>query len=128
VNPRRPLPAVALWVAGCLAQPFEPHDARPLDAVPQVYSIWWQQMEDCARVTAPLDQIEWYVVPGERLATPEGLRWGWWSPPHAIYIAEPYLEDEWLVEHEMLHDLLQTGAHPAAFETCGVRGNEVAAM
>lgn len=116
---------VPALLGGCLAHPFEP--AGALQFTPDsVYAVWWQRMEACAGLTAPLDRVEWYEVPGNEFATPEGLRWGWWSPPHTIYIATPYLEDEWLVEHEMLHDLLQTGEHPATFESCGVRGNEVA--
>jgi hypothetical protein len=78
-------------------------------------------METCAGISAPLDRIEWYEVPGDQFDTPGGPRWGWWEPPHAIYIAAMHLSDEPLVEHEMLHDLLQTGAHPVTFATCGVQ-------
>lgn len=116
--------ALALSVAACLAHPFEPAGAQPFTPA-AVYAVWWQRMEACAGITAPLDQVEWYDVAGEQFATPEGARWGWWSPPHEIYVAAVHLDDEWLVEHEMLHDLLQTGEHPAVFETCGVRGNAV---
>lgn len=119
------MPPLALLVTACLARPFEPASARPLTPA-AVYATWWQRMETCAGITALLDRIEWYEVPGDQFATPDGPRWGWWAPPHTIYIATTHLQDEWLVEHEMLHDLLQTGAHPAVFETCGVRGAEVA--
>lgn len=108
-------------VTGCLASPFEPAGARQVAAPPPVYAVWWQQMEACAGIRAPLIRIEWYEVPGEAFATPDGARWGWWEPPHAIYVAEAHRWDAWLVEHEMLHDLLQTGAHPTLFRTCGVQ-------
>lgn len=128
MSARRFVPVAALSVTACLAHPFEPTNARPLDHAPQVYSIWWQQVEDCAGVTAPLDRVEWYEVPGGQFATPDGPRWGWWSPPHAIYLAETHLLDQELVEHEMLHDLLQTGEHPAVFETCNVRESKAAGL
>lgn len=114
-----------LWGA-CLARPFEPADARPLGPPPPLYAVWWQRIETCAHVTAALDRVEWYEVPGDQFATPDGPRWGWWAPPHTIYLAATHLSDERLVEHEMLHDLLQTGAHPVVFETCGVRETESA--
>ena len=114
------LPAVSLLLGGCLARPFEPAGARPFATTPPMYTDWWGQMETCAQVTAPIDRVEWYAVPGNHFATPDGPRWGWWAPPHTIYITEAHLTDEPLVEHEMLHDLLQTGAHPALFQTCGV--------
>jgi hypothetical protein len=118
---RNPLPVVPLFLAACLASPFEPAGARFVAAPPPAYAIWWRQMEACARVVVPLDRIEWYQVPGDEFATPEGLRWGWWEPPHRIYIAATHWSEEWLVEHEMLHDLLQTGAHPVVFQACGVQ-------
>jgi hypothetical protein len=65
--------------------------------------------------------VEWYVIPGDVFATPEGPRWGWWEPPHTIYIAAAHWLDERLVEHEMLHDLLQTGGHPPIFQICGIQ-------
>ena len=118
------LRAAPLLLGACLAHPFEPAGARPTGAPPALYAVWWQRMEQCARLTAPLDRVEWYEVPGNQFATPDGPRWGWWEPPHTIYIAATHLTDERLVEHEMLHDLLQTGAHPAVFATCAVREAE----
>jgi hypothetical protein len=115
------LGAGPLLLAACLAHPFEPAGARPFSPPPPLYAVWWQRMETCAQITAPLDRVEWYEMPGDQFATPDGPRWGWWGPPHEIYIATTHLSDEQLVEHEMLHDLLQTGAHPAVFQTCGVR-------
>ena len=117
---RHLLSAVPLLLGACLARPFEPAGARPLDATPVLYADWWGQIEACAQVTAPMDRVEWYAVPGNQFATPDGPRWGWWTPPHTIYIADAHSTDERLVEHEMLHDLLQTGTHPAQFQTCGV--------
>jgi hypothetical protein len=118
----RGLASVALLLlSGCLSPVFEPAGAQRAVA-PPVYLAWWQRMEACAGITAPVDRVEWYAVPGAVFATPDGPRWGWWDPPHTIYIAQAWWWDEQLVEHEMLHDLLQTGAHPRAFQACGVQG------
>lgn len=119
-TPRDLLPAIAMLVGACLDHAFEPPNARPLASQPSSYAVWWQGMEACAHVSAPLSQVEWYEVPGGGFATPDGPRWGWWDPPHTIYLAAAHVNDERLVEHEMLHDLLQTGAHPAPFQACGV--------
>ena len=118
------LSAGLLLLGACLARPFEPADARPFVSPPPRYTVWWQRVETCAEITAPLDRVEWYEVPGDQFATPGGPRWGWWEPPHSIFIATTHLSDERLVEHEMLHELLQTGAHPVVFETCGVQESE----
>ena len=118
----RKLPCLApALLAACLAHPFEPGEARPFSPPPPLYAVWWQRMETCSQISAPLGQVEWYEVPGDQFETPDGPRWGWWGPPHSIYIAETHLSDERLVEHEMLHELLQTGAHPVVFATCGVQ-------
>ncbi len=50
----------------------------------------------------------------------EGHCDGWWQPPHTIYLAYRWRSDRQLVEHEMLHDLLQRGDHPPVFQACGV--------
>lgn len=34
------------------------------------------------------------------------------------FFPDGYADDEWTVKHEMLHDLLGTPEHPAAFTTC----------
>lgn len=77
-------------------------------------------METCAQIIAPMSRVDWYEVPGVEFATPQGPRWGWWQPPHTIYLAAAHALDEQLVEHEMLHDLLHIGTHPPIFQTCGV--------
>jgi len=66
--------------------------------------------------------VEWYEVPGVDYPCPayEGRCDGWWQPTHTIYLAYRWRNDRQLVEHEMLHDLLQRGDHPPVFQACGV--------
>lgn len=101
-------------------------------ARPAVFAEWWQDVERCSSTSGELDRVEWYVVPcqdGEAgfrcAATPDGLCAGEWLTPHTIQLAGPnrffadgYVDDEWTVKHEMLHDLLGTAEHPDAFRIC----------
>ena len=99
---------------------------------PAAFSQWWQEVEQCSGVSGDLARVDWYVVPcadGEAGftcdVTPDGLCAGEWRAPHVIQLAGPnrffpagYVQDEWTVKHEMLHDLLGTADHPQAFKTC----------
>ena len=102
---------------------------------PAVFAQWWQEVEQCSGATGAIDRISWYVVPctagdaGFKCdVTADGLCAGEWRSPHLITLAGPnrffadgYADDEWTVKHEMLHDLLGTAEHPAAFTTCHLR-------
>ena len=92
---------------------FKPH---------AIYRTWWSEIEGCAGVTGDFDRVEWYAVPGSSYSCPahEGRCDGWWRSPHTIYMAQDWLYDRQLAEHEMLHDLLQRGDHPPVFQACGV--------
>lgn len=79
----------------------------------------WALLEACSGVRGDFDRVRWYRSPDGALGR-QVL--GRWEPPHSIYLVS------WVVDngightrkHEMLHDLLQTGFHPPAFEHCGV--------
>ena len=107
-------------LAGCLDS-FAPAGAVEFTP-PTVYETWWSAIEACAGLWGTFDRVEWYDVPGADYPCPayEGLCDGWWQPPHSIYLAHRWRNDRQLVEHEMLHDLLQRGDHPPVFQACGV--------
>lgn len=107
-------------LAGCLYS-FAPGGAVPFTP-PAVYQTWWSAIEACAGLWGNFDRLEWYEVAGTDYPCPsyEGRCDGWWQPPHAIYLAHRWRDDRQLVEHEMLHDLLQRGDHPPVFQACGV--------
>lgn len=121
---------VGLAAAGC-ETPTVPAGAAAL-MPPSVFSEWWQEVEQCSGTTGEIGRISWYVAPclvGEAGfkcdVTPDGLCAGEWRSPHLITLAGPnrffpdgYADDEWTVKHEMLHDLLGTPDHPAAFAAC----------
>jgi hypothetical protein len=87
--------------------------------MPAAYRAWWARTERCAGRVAPLERIEWYVVPGaESFETAVGPRVGMWSQSAEgmrIVIAEHYLHHEMVVRHEMLHALLRQGDHPGEY-------------
>jgi hypothetical protein len=128
--------ALALGVgsAGCGEPPTRPPEGAVRLVAPSVYQTWWADVERCAGVTGDIDRIEWYEVPctaGETgfecPDTPDGLCAGEWKAPHLISLAGPnalfpdgYVNDEFTVKHEILHDLLQTGDHPVTFQECGL--------
>lgn len=110
----------SLLLVGCL-DTFSPAGATEFTP-PPVYQAWWAEIAACAGLSGDLAAIDWYQVSGWNYPCPayEGRCSGWWQPPHSIYLAAGWLDDRRLVEHEMLHDLLQRGDHPPVFQACGV--------
>jgi hypothetical protein len=124
----------ALGVAGAACEAATvPAGAEPMAPLP-VYTVWWQQVEQCSGLSGDLARIDWYVVPcqaGESgfpcEVTADGLCGGEWIPPHTILLGGPnevlasgYADDEFTVKHEMLHDLTGSVEHPDLFKTCHV--------
>lgn len=110
-----------LGILAACANPAEPPTGAPMTAPP---ASLWEAMEACSGRSGDPGRVAWYAVPPDSGAF---FRWdgaaraGLWVRPHAIYLAAPYAADPLLIQHEMLHDLLQTGTHPDAFTRCGVR-------
>lgn len=106
----------ALLLAAC--SPFAPSGAMPFH-VPLHAVDDWAADEACAHLTAPL-QIQWFVTPGPTMASPVGDVVGLWVSRHQVYMVAEDTADEWVIRHEMLHDLTQSGDHGAAFVACGL--------
>jgi hypothetical protein len=96
-------------LGGC--SPYEPSDARPIDP-PAGFVTWWQKTEDCSGRTGDFQRVRWFVVPGDMFECPGGECVGHWQDPHHIYISEAWIDNELVVRHEMLHDLLGRPGHP----------------
>lgn len=79
---------------------------------PAIYREWWARTEACSGLSGDFDRVEWLVVRGESFECRSGQCVGHWQPSHHIYIAESWVENEMVVRHEMLHDLLNGGGHP----------------
>jgi hypothetical protein len=91
-----------------------------------VYREWWRQMEECSGMTAPFDDVEWYVVPGEEPFRVEGVDYpvvGYWDPRDNRIVLLEYLPNQRAptIRHEALHAILHRTDHPPEFfrDRCG---------
>lgn len=107
-------------VAACVT-PFDPPHAATFSP-PADFAAFWTANEICAGKSGPWTRIRWFRVP----SLPDNLE-GAWDLPHRVFLTDYVLSDEvsneyreYVVRHEMLHDLLQTAAHPPAFDACGL--------
>jgi hypothetical protein len=57
-------------------------------------------------------RLPWETVPGTSFTCSGNQSVGHWQADHRIWIAESYLEDEMVVRHEMLHELIGHSGHP----------------
>jgi hypothetical protein len=111
-------------VVGC--EPIiGPEYTLPPDAVPvepgESYATWYAQAEACAGIEGDFAAVRWFEVPGERWWDPlhEQYAIGTWRRPHDIYITTAHIDDEFLVKHEVIHDLLQGGyKYDPRFQDC----------
>lgn len=139
------------WLAvGACTNPLAPQGAEPF-IPPASFSHNWATVEACSHQLGDLTRIQWFVVPATATwqynfpctESSNGACQGVWIAPHHIYVAAHVLADSLakvtyllhtdgsltvdtvppfrVVKHEMLHDLLQSGDHPAAFTACRVR-------
>ena len=105
---RVPIVVGVLVLASCA---FEPAGDRPIEP-PAFYREWWAKTEACSSRRADFDKVEWYAVPGNGFDCPSGRCAGRWDSSHKIYIAEDWANNELVVRHEILHELLGHPGHP----------------
>lgn len=102
-------PIVLVLLAACVSP-----TAPGMDA-PDVYRTWYSEVEACSGLRGDFDAL---MLRTANAINVGGVEYsGYWTPPHTITIRlEPaWLNDETLVKHEFMHDLLQSGAHPDAY-------------
>lgn len=108
-------------ILGCAA--LEPTSSLPEGAVqiqaPMSYAVWWNRTEVCAGLTGRMDAVTWYVVPGvSTFQTESGEKVGFWTKsPNGtrIIVAGQYRDNELVVRHEILHELLGREGHPEMY-------------
>lgn len=105
-----------LVVAGCV--PLAPEDARLFQPPPRYLSLW-REVEACSGLHGSFGRVAWYMVPGGSFPSPaDGRRvLGYWAPKHIITLAGTvsggvYADSDFVVKHEMLHDLIGHRGHP----------------
>jgi hypothetical protein len=90
----------------------------------EVDSVLLRQVAADAHVTVPARTLEVYVVPGDGFACRDGRCAGIWvktaQVDYVIVAATRLLREPWLMRHEYLHHVLQTGDHPPAFRRLGL--------
>lgn len=100
-----------------------PTEAIPAEAVrmtpPESYREWYAATEACAGRSGDFARVEWFVVPGVRtFQTEQGEKIALWirhGERRHIVVAEDWMHDPFVVQHEVLHDLLNVGGHPAEY-------------
>ena len=118
---RSMLVLLVVLLAGCtdrliVAPPELPAGAMEFTPM-AAYQTWWQETERCSGQTGDLTRVHWFVVPNSGFFTYRGQEYDgyWWSDIHWIVLASAYQADGPTVRHEMLHDLLNRGDHPASY-------------
>jgi len=108
-----PLLSLALMACGSILGPeYElPPNAVVTEPL-QSYATWYAETEACTDRTGDYESVHWFEVPGERWwdALREQYAIATWRAPHDIYITTAHLDDEDVVKHEIVHDLLHGGA------------------
>lgn len=73
---------------------------------PAHYRAIWKQAEACSGKHGDFDRVTWYVVPGQSFSsTTNTPAIGEWLKPHSILISQDWMGTDWVVRHEMVHDL-----------------------
>lgn len=106
----------ALLVAACTAalagcSSFTPTNDKPYTP-PAEYRKWFDETQACSGLTGDFDRIKWFVVDGTEFDCPSGKCVGRWNSDHDIFIASSWVDNELVVRHEMLHDLIGHPGHP----------------
>jgi hypothetical protein len=114
--------AIVLACAGCrdfvavTVPPELPAGAQPITP-PADYGQWWSAVEQCAGRIANMSRIQFFSLPGRTsFMYQDGQYDGyWWNGVHWILLAGDKVQNGMIVRHEMLHDLLGRGDHPAVY-------------
>jgi hypothetical protein len=105
---------LALVIATCAFAP--PDGATPM-RVPPTYRAIWDSAQACTGTRGDFAQVQWLVHPGNSFPSRDGAAIGMWTPPHTITIAVEWMTTDWVVKHEMIHELTRlrhdgTGLQP----------------
>jgi len=87
------------------------------------YADWWGETEQCAGLHGDMARVHWFVIPNRTsFVYGDGQYDGyWWNDVHWILLAGDKVTNGMIVRHEMLHELLGRGDHPAEYfqQRCG---------
>jgi hypothetical protein len=95
--------------AGCSSfTPTNDHSFAP----PAEYRKWFDETQACSGLKGSFDRIKWYTIEGTDFDCPSGRCVGRWNDDHSIFVASAWVDNELVVRHEMLHDLIGHPGHP----------------
>lgn len=77
----------------------------------------WEMAEHCVHRKGDLSRVHWRIAPGNSFTAPSGTVIGYWTRPHTITLATEWLTTDWVIKHEMIHDLLQEGHTEATLQS-----------
>jgi len=80
---------------------------------PRQYALWWRLTERCAGRSADFNQISWYAVPDAEDLGEDDVQGEFFPLSHRIVVAGRWVEEPFLVRHEMLHAITGYRTHPA---------------
>lgn len=112
--------SLAVLVAAILScEPGSATGRRMAFDPPLSYREYWREISECAGKTGDFDRLTWMEAPDGSLGKGVLGRWDW---PHTITLTSwvAAVEVKTTIQHEMLHDLNQSGEHGPEFERCGV--------
>ena len=96
---------------GCAADAAAPELHERYDP-PAAYRQWFAATEACSELTGSFERLQFYRVPGSEFPCPSGMCVARWTDDHRIYVAAGFIDNEMVVRHEMLHDLIGHPGHP----------------
>lgn len=103
--------AVLVLAAGCDLNLFGPEivaeGVRALDPVPEEYPEWYRRTESCLAESGDFEAIRWSVADTVRRG--DGFTVGYLPEPDHIVMLDRYVEIEWAVRHEMVHQITGWG-------------------
>ncbi len=113
------------WLTSCGLEPAPPVEGERFTP-PATYRAWWAETEACTGRTGSFDAVRWHRVPAVE-STPF-FRWegrliaGLWHG-QSIFLSDSLLDLKALVQHEIVHALIQQPGHPdnPFIEPCRVR-------
>lgn len=130
---QRPGPQHIAYDVGVWGLPMQPSLRVTEYSQPFIYSLWWSEIASCEGFPVPdsAEQatVQFFSVPSSYFALGQmrGMLAGTYAHEPSIYMGAPYVWDEGIVKHEMLHVILGWAGyefqnfHPAEFfERCGI--------
>lgn len=97
---------VALALIALTTCAFAPPEGTERFSPPAHYREIWKEAEACTGKRGDFDRVDWSVVEGKTFRSSNGTpAIGEWHSPHHILIASDWLTTDWVIRHEMIHDL-----------------------